>query len=142
MKAVLFIVIGLVSTFFLSCSHSHDHDEHTEAYGVVLFDSNNMEVLRVQNGNPSDSIRVQVDSVTKVYTVKFLDEKNEVFTPSDDDLTMKLTFGNGTIASETISNKWNLTVKGLSVGTTSLRVSLFHNDHADFVSAPIYVAVR
>lgn len=142
MKTTLFIVIGLVSTFFLSCSHSHDHDEHAEAYGLVLFDSNNMEVLRVQNGNPSDSIRVQVDSVTKVYTVKFLDEKNEVFTPSDDDLSMKLTFGNGTIASETIINNWNFTIKGLSVGTTSIRVSLFHDDHADFVSAPIYVAVR
>lgn len=142
MKTALFIVIALVSTFLFSCSHSHDHGDHVEAFGLVLFDSNNMEVLRVQNGNPSDSIRVKVDSVSKVYTVKFLDEKNELFTPSDDEISMKLTLGNGAIASETISNKWNFTVKGLSVGTTSLRVSLFHDDHADFVSAPIYIAVR
>lgn len=142
MKTAVFVVICLVSTLLFSCSHTHDHDDHAEAFGLVLFDANNMEVLRVQNGNPSDSLRVKVDSVSKVYTVKFLDEKNELFTPTDDKVSMKLTFGNGTIASETISNKWNFTVKGLSVGTTSMRVSLFHEDHADFVSAPIYVAVR
>lgn len=143
MKLILLVLSVVVSSLVLSCSHSHDHDgDHAEAYGYVLFDQNNIEVLRVQNATPSDSIRIGVDSTTMLYTVKFLNDKNELFTPTEAELSLKITFGNGAIASETISNRWNFTVKGLSAGTTSMRISLFHDDHADFVAAPVYVVVR
>lgn len=143
MKLILLVLSVVLSSLVLSCSHSHDHDgDHAEAYGYVLFDQNNIEVLRVQNATPSDSIRINVDSTSQVFTVKFLDDKNELFTPTEAELSLKITFGNGAIASETISNRWNFTVKGISAGTTSMRISLFHDDHADFVAAPVYVVVR
>jgi hypothetical protein len=145
MKSILLILSVVISSLVLSCSHSHDHDhdgDHAEAYGYALFNQNNVEVLRVQNATPSDSIRIGVDSTSQVFTVKFLDDKNELFTPTEAELSLRITFGNGAIASETISNRWNFTVKGLSAGTTSMRISLFHDDHADFVAAPVYVVVQ
>jgi len=144
MKTFLFMLLTVVLVLTTSCSDSHNHsdDDHAEAFGFVLFDQNNKEILRNQNATPSDSIRILLDSSSTLYRVQFLNDKNELFTPTDVALSIKLTFGNGAIATETITNRWNFSLKGVSRGTTSLRISLFHNDHADYVSSPVTIVVQ
>ena len=37
---------------------------------------------------------------------------------------------------------WGFHIKGKRVGQTSIEISIFHNDHPDFVSRPIPIVVN
>ena len=141
--------------------HDHDHDEdHTDADGFVLEDESGTEVYREFEGAMTGSVTLSVGETLEL-TVHFLDHNGNEIEHSDDehddhdDSGGVVVSGNdATIAvveveghdEEEGDNHGDehgnaLHVEGISAGTTSFRLQLMHDGHADYTSTNLVPVV-
>ena len=131
--------------------HDHDHDEdHTDADGFVLETEAGVEVYREFEGTQTGGVTLSVGETLELM-VHFLDhEGNEIEHSDDDD------HGDGLVVSENDATVAvveveghdeeggddhddeehgnELHVEGVSAGTTSFKLQLMHDGHADYTS--------
>ena len=131
--------------------HDHDHDEnHTDADGFVLETEAGVEVYREFEGTQTGGVTLTVGETLELM-VHFLDhEGNEIEHSDDDD------HGDGLVVSENDATVAvveveghdeeggddhddeehgnELHVEGVSAGTTSFKLQLMHDGHADYTS--------
>lgn len=120
-----------------------DHDEHAEAFGVVVLDSG-AEIARDEAGTVTGEIEVGVERETALLSVRFLAEDGDLFTPDDDDETLGWEIADTSIADvehHEEDGAWRFHVAGHVAGVTTIRIQINHGDHADFVSRPIEIHV-
>ena len=131
--------------------HDHDHDEdHTDADGFILETEAGVEVYREFQGTQTGGVTLSVGETLELM-VHFLDhEGNEIEHSEDDD------HGDGLVVSENDATVAvveveghdeeegddhgdeehgnALHVEGVSAGTTSFKLQLMHDGHADYTS--------
>jgi len=131
--------------------HDHDHDEdHTDADGFILETEAGVEVYREFEGTQTGGVTLSVGETLELM-VHFLDhEGNEIEHSEDDD------HGDGLVVSENDATVAvveveghdeeegddhgdeehgnALHVEGVSAGTTSFKLQLMHDGHADYTS--------
>ena len=147
MKAhLIFILIGmfLITTSCEDDDHEHD-EEHTDADGFVLEDENGSEVYREFEGAIEGSVSLSVGD-TLVLSVHFLDhDGNEIEHEEDeeheeeDELVVSENDVNIAIVEveeheEGEHHEMAIHVIGVSAGSTSFKLQLMHDNHADYTS--------
>ncbi len=144
------LLCATLAITFTSCSDNPadgPSDEHIEAFGLVIYNSGE-EVVRYQNGIVQGEIETGAGEDTPLLTVRFLDESGDVI--SADKLggsqhSLKWAVGNTDIADvehHDDDGKWNFHIEGKGEGETTLKIMLYHNDHADFTSKEIPIHVH
>ena len=142
MKAhLIFILIGmfLITTSCEDDDHEHD-EEHTDADGFVLEDENGSEVYREFEGAIEGSVSLSVGD-TLERSVHFLDhDGNEIeHEEEDDELVVSENDVNIAIVEveeheEGEHHEMAIHVIGVSAGSTSFKLQLMHDNHADYTS--------
>lgn len=140
-----FIMIALLGS--PGCSDNpveqdHDHEEHAEPVGLVVFDSDT-EIVRVEQGTVTGSFELTVDQLSPHYTLRFLDEDGDEFVPDDPD------FSPGEVIStpehlEIVRDEpgdWNFHLLGTVEGSETIQLTIKHGGHNDFISTPIPVVI-
>jgi hypothetical protein len=142
---ISFLFILLV---FTGCSDDSnpvagDNTTHFEAIGLYLIESGDTIVSYI-GGTVSGQIEVADSAETPLIYVKFLTDDGTVGTPQGPEHSLQLTVADTTVAEpETHQGEdWEFHIKGKIIGQTTLEISIFHNDHPDFVSRPIPIMVN
>ena len=116
-----------------------------DAVGLVVRNSGEV-IARYENGEVSGAIEVGAGKETPLLQVHFLAEDGDLFTP-DENAGFALDWE---IADEAVAKvewhdedgAWNFHIVGVSLGQTTIRIKINHNDHADFVSKEIEIHVE
>ena len=139
---------------FSSCEDGlgHDHDEHTDAEGMVL-EIDGIEVYKELEGEIIvNSLNLTAGSMMDL-SVHFLDNDGDKIEYHDDDGGDEGGLGFSVSDTTIISaeaeehadddhhHELEFELTGLSAGTTTFTVSLMHDGHADYTSLPIGVQV-
>ena len=122
----------------------HDHDEHAEAFGFVLYNSG-AEVVRYEQGVVTGELDVGLEKETALLTVRFLNEEGDSFTPdANDGYSLGWEVTDSAIAEVEWHEEdglWAFHVIGEGLGETTMVIKLNHNGHSDFVSLPFEIHV-
>lgn len=147
MKAhLIFILIGmfLITTSCEDDDQEHD-EEHTDADGFVLEDENGSEVYREFEGAIEGSVSLSVGDTLEL-SVHFLNhDGNEIEHEEDeeheeeDELVVSENDVNIAIVEveeheEGEHHEMAIHVIGVSAGSTSFKLQLMHDNHADYTS--------
>ena len=132
--------------FNLACEqHDHIHDEeHTDADGFVLEDESGVKIYRELEGNIEGSITITPEDTLEL-SVHFLDhEGNEIEhdeKEDEDELSVSENDSNIAIVAveeheEGEENHHGMAIHiiGVSSGSTSFKLQLMHDGHADYTS--------
>ena len=148
----LFLSIPLLALTFLVTGCGDDnpvdpdegdqtHDE--DAVGVLLRQSGE-EIARYENGEVEGRVAIGENKQTPLLTTRFIAEDGDLYVPENEDFSLDWEIADPEIA-EVVHHeedgKWRFHIVGKEEGTTTIRVKLNHNDHADFVSLPIEIEV-
>ena len=132
--------------FNLACeqdNHTHN-EEHTDADGFVLEDESGVQIYRELEGNIEGSITITPEDTLEL-SVHFLDhEGNEIEhdeKEDEDELSVSENDSNIAIVAveeheEGEENHHGMAIHiiGVSSGTTSFKLQLMHDGHADYTS--------
>ena len=145
---LVFMVIGMF-LFTTGCEddeHNHDHDEeHTDADGFVLEDESGSELYKEFEGTMTGTVTLSVGDTLEL-SVHFLDhEGNEIEHEGDeedeDELVISENDSNIAIVEveeheegEEEHHEMAIHVIGVSAGSTSFKLQLMHEGHADYTS--------
>ena len=145
---LVFMLIGML-LFTPGCEdddHNHDHDEeHTDADGFVLENESGSEVYREFEGAITGTVTLSVGDTLEL-SVHFLDhEGNEIEheeeEEEEEDLVISENDSNIAIVEveeheegEEEHHEMAIHVIGLSAGSTSFKLQLMHEGHADYTS--------
>ena len=145
---LVFMLIGMF-LFTTGCEdddHNHDHDEeHTDADGFVLEDESGSELYKEFEGTMTGTVTLSVGDTLEL-SVHFLDhEGNEIDHEGDeedeDELVISENDSNIAIVEveeheegEEEHHEMAIHVIGLSAGSTSFKLQLMHEGHADYTS--------
>ena len=154
MKAhLVFMLVGmfLITTSCEDDDHDHDHDEdHTDADGFILENEDGTEMYREFEGAMTGSLTLGVGDTLEL-SVHFLDhEGNEI----EHDEEGEEDHEDGLVVSENDANiavvevedheegeeggeehhEMAIHVIGVSAGSTSFKLQLMHDGHADYTS--------
>ena len=143
---VVFLLTSMI-LFTISCEDDdHDHDEeHIDADGFVLEDESGTEVYREFEGAMTGTVTLTVGDTLEL-TVHFLDhEANEIEHEEEHEDELKVSESDANIAVVKVEShedgeedeehhEMALHVIGVSTGTTSFKLQLMHEDHADYTS--------
>ena len=149
MKAhLVFMLIGMF-LFTTGCEdddHNHNHDEeHTDADGFVLEDESGSELYKEFEGTMTGTVTLSVGDTLEL-SVHFLDhEENEIEHEGDeeeeDELVISENDSNIAIVEveeheegEEEHHEMAIHVIGVSAGSTSFKLQLMHEGHADYTS--------
>ena len=140
------------SLFIVSCEdNDHDHDEeHTDAEGFILENSAGVEVYKEFKGAQTGSITLSVNDTLEL-AVHFLgDDGKELEHEEDGDheeeSELKVSGFNSSIATVEVEEEHGdghdhdhgeemaIEVIGVSAGSTSFKLELMHDGHADYTS--------
>lgn len=152
---LLFTGMLLFTTGCEDDDHDHDHDEdHTDADGFVLETEAGVEVYREFEGTQTGGVTLSVGETLELM-VHFLDHEGNEIEHSDDEHDDHDDDGDGLVVSEndaTIAiveveghdeedgdehgdeHGNALHVEGVSAGSTSFKLQLMHDGHADYTS--------
>lgn len=139
--------IPMTSLALLSCSEkspSVAQEDHFQADGLVLVNEAFETVVHVWRGKVSDTIHVNAGCVSAHLQIRFLDQDSVLVSPPDEkDHLLGWSFGDSTIAGihRHDGDIWDFHVEGLKEGSTTLKLSMMHVDHADFSTPLIPVVV-
>ena len=136
----------LVLIFNFACENdNHDHDEeHTDADGFVLEDESGVQIYRELEGNIEGSITITPEDTLEL-SVHFLDhEGNEIEhdeKEDEDELSVSENDSNIAIVAveeheegEENHHEMAIHIIGISSGSTSFKLQLMHDGHADYTS--------
>ena len=145
---LVFMLIGMF-LFTTGCEdddHNHDHDEeHTDADGFVLEDESGSELYKEFEGTMTGTVTLSVGDTLEL-SVHFLDhEGNEIEHEGDeeeeDELVISENDSNIAIVEveeheegEEEHHDMAIHVIGVSAGSTSFKLQLMHEGHADYTS--------
>ena len=145
---LVFMLIGML-LFTTGCEdddHNHNHDEeHTDADGFVLEDESGSEVYKEFEGAMTGTVTLSIGDTLEL-SVHFLDhEENEIEHEGDeedeDELVISENDSNIAIVEveeheegEEEHHEMAIHVIGLSAGSTSFKLQLMHEGHADYTS--------
>ena len=145
---LVFMLIGMF-LFTTGCEdddHNHDHDEeHTDADGFVLEDESGSELYKEFEGTMTGTVTLSVGDTLEL-SVHFLDhEGNEIEHEGDeeeeDELVISENDSNIAIVEveeheegEEEHHEMAIHVIGVSAGSTSFKLQLMHEGHADYTS--------
>ena len=146
---LVFMLIGML-LFTTGCEdddHNHNHDEeHTDADGFVLEDESGSELYKEFEGTMTGTVTLSVGDTLEL-SVHFLDhEGNEIEHEEDeedeDELVISENDSNIAIVEveeheegEEEHHEMAIHVIGVSAGSTSFKLQLMHEGHADYTSA-------
>ena len=151
---VVFLLTSMI-LFTAGCEdddHDHDHDEeHTDADGFVLEDESGTEVYREFEGATTGTVTLAVGDTLEL-SVHFLDhDGNEIEHDEEDEDELSVSENDSNIAvfeveeheeGEEEHHGMALHVVGVSTGSTSFKLQLMHDGHADYTSTnnvPVFV---
>ena len=145
---LVFMLIGML-LFTTGCEdddHNHDHDEeHTDADGFVLEDESGSELYKEFEGTMTGTVTLSVGDTLEL-SVHFLDhEGNEIehegYEEDEDELVISENDSNIAIVEveeheegEEEHHEMAIHVIGVSAGSTSFKLQLMHEGHADYTS--------
>jgi len=145
---LVFMLIGML-LFTTGCEdddHNHNHDEeHTDADGFVLEDESGSEVYKEFEGAMTGTVTLSIGDTLEL-SVHFLDhEENEIEHEGDeedeDELVISENDSNIAIVEveeheegEEEHHEMAIHVIGVSTGSTSFKLQLMHEGHADYTS--------
>ena len=140
---VVFLLTSMI-LFTAGCEdddHDHDHDEeHTDADGFVLEDESGTEVYREFEGATTGTVTLAVGDTLEL-SVHFLDhDGNEIEHDEEDEDELSVSENDSNIAvfeveeGEEEHHGMALHVVGVSTGSTSFKLQLMHDGHADYTS--------
>ncbi len=147
---VVFLLASMM-LFTTGCEdddHDHDHDEdHTDADGFVLEDESGTEVYREFEGAMTGTVTLAVGETLEL-SVHFLDhEGNEIeheeeeeedhedgLVVSENDASVAVVEVEDHEEGEEEHHEMALHVVGVSTGSTSFKLQLMHEGHADYTS--------
>ena len=146
-KVRLVLLITSMIFFTTGCEYDdHDHDEeHTDADGFVLENESGSEVYREFEGAITGTVTLSVGDTLEL-SVHFLDhEGNEIEheeeEEEEEDLVISENDSNIAIVEveeheegEEEHHEMAIHVIGLSAGSTSFKLQLMHEGHADYTS--------
>ena len=146
---VTFLLTGmlLITTGCEDDEHDHDHDEdHTDADGLVLETEGGTEVYREFEGAVTGGVVLDVGETLEL-SVHFLDhEGNEIEHSEEDEEDhedgLVVSENDATIAVVEVEGHEDgedhhgnaLHIIGVSTGSTSFKIQLMHEGHADYTS--------
>lgn len=149
LKAQLVLLISSMMFFTTGCEDDdHDHDEeHTDADGFVLEDESGSQVYREFEGATTGPITLSIGDTLEL-SVHFLDHNGEEIEHDDDEHETEeselVVSGNDeSIAvveveeheeGEEEHHEMAIHVIGVSEGSTSFKLELMHEGHADYTS--------
>ena len=143
---VVFLLTSMI-LFTAGCEdddHDHYHDEeHTDADGFVLEDESGTEVYREFEGATIGTVTLAVGDTLEL-SVHFLDhDGNEIEHDEEDEDELSVSENDSNIAvfeveeheeGEEEHHGMALHVVGVSTGSTSFKLQLMHDGHADYTS--------
>ena len=145
---LVFMLIGML-LFTTGCEdddHNHNHDEeHTDADGFVLEDESGSEVYKEFEGAVTGTVTLSVGDTLEL-SVHFLDHEeneieHEVDEEDEDELVISENDSNIAIVEveeheegEEEHHEMAIHVIGVSAGSTSFKLQLMHEGHADYTS--------
>ena len=145
---LVFMLIGMF-LFTTGCEdddHNHNHDEeHTDADGFVLEDESGSEMYKEFEGAMTGTVTLSIGDTLEL-SVHFLDhEGNEIEHEGDeedeDELVISENDSNIAIVEveeheegEEEHHEMAIHVIGVSAGSTSFKLQLMHEGHADYTS--------
>ena len=152
-----YTVIGVTSLLFIvSCEDDdHDHDEHTDAEGFILENSSGTQVYKEFKGTQTGSVTL-TSGETLELTVHFLGDDGKELEhdehEGEEEGELKVSGFNSSIATVEVEEEHGdhgdeeehemaLEIKGVSAGSTSFKLELMHDGHADYTSLPINITV-
>ena len=145
---VSIINISLILLILSGCSDDSnpvngDNTTHFEAIGLYLIESGDT-IVSYLGGTVTGQIEVTDSTETPLIFVKFLTDEGTVGTPQGPEHSLQLSVADTSIATpETHQGEdWEFHIKGKQIGQTALEISIFHNDHPDFISRPIPIIVN
>ena len=144
---VVFLLTSMI-LFTAGCEdddhHDHYHDkEHTDANGFVLEDESGTEVYREFEGATTGTVTLAVGDTLEL-SVHFLDhDGNEIEHDEEDEDELSVSENDSNIAvfeveeheeGEEEHHGMAFHVVGVSTGSTSFKLQLMHDGHADYTS--------
>ena len=146
---VVFVLTSMI-LFTTGCEdddHDHDHDEdHTDADGFILEDESGTEIYREFEGAMTGTVTLTVGDTLEL-SVHFLDhEGNEIehqegeedhedgLVVSENDASVAVVEVEDHEEGEEEHHEMALHVVGVSTGSTSFKLQLMHEGHADYTS--------
>lgn len=141
LRAHVFLLLTSIVLFISGCEdndHDHDHDEeHTDADGFVLENESGTVVYREFEGAVTGSVALAVGDTLEL-SVHFLDnegneieheeEEKDVLSVSENDTSVAL------VEVEGDHHEMEIHVIGKNTGSTSFKLQLMHDGHADYTS--------
>ena len=140
-KKLCYAVLGVTLLLFIvSCEDDHDHDEeHTDAEGFILESSSGTQVYKEFKGTQTGSVTL-TSGETLELTVHFLGDDGKELEhdehEGEEEGELKVSGFNSSIATVEVEEEHEmaLEIKGVSAGSTSFKLELMHDGHADYTS--------
>jgi len=139
----LLSIFGLfLALFIVSCEDDHDHnEEHTDAEGFILETSSGTEMYREFKGTQTGSVTLNAGDTLEL-SVHFLDdngkemEHDEHEGEAEEEGELKVSGFNSSVALVEVEeeHEMGLEIIGVSIGSTSFKLELMHDGHADYTS--------
>ena len=137
---VVFLLTSMI-LFTAGCEDDdHDHDEHTDADGFILEDGSGTEVYREFEGAVEGAVNLSVGDTLEL-SVHFLDHDGNEIEHEEEEEDELLVSGNDSNVAvveveehEEEHHEMAIHVIGVSSGSTSFKLQLMHQGHADYTS--------
>lgn len=119
----------------------HVEEEHAEAEGVRLVLGADT-LVSINGATVNGELAVPNGATLGPVDVWFVDINGALFQPETAESFLLLdSIADTTIAVSASAGDWSLSFSGMSAGSTSLTLEIFHVDHADYTAPPIPVVV-
>ena len=151
-----YTVLGVTLLLFIvSCEDDdHDHEDHTDAEGFILENSSGTQVYKEFKGTQTGSVTLTAGETLEL-TVHFLGDDGKELEHDDheggeeEEAELKVSGFNSSIATVEVEeghddghdhdhddeeHEMALEIKGVSAGSTSFKLELMHDGHADYTS--------
>ena len=135
-----YTVLGFTLLLFIvSCEDDdHDHEEHTDAEGFILENSSGNQVYKEFKGTQTGSVALTTGETLEL-TVHFLGDDGKELEHDEyegEEEELKVSGFNSSIATVEVEEEHEmaLEIKGVSAGSTSFKLELMHDGHADYTS--------
>jgi len=133
-KSALFLL--LVTGLFAACSNStgSDHDDEQEPIGFKIKQNGLVVIAEPTTSSKTDSLTVSEGSTT-TFTVVFIDEDGDEFTPDPDEHSITLETQSSIISFININSDvapFSFDVVAQSVGTGTFDLKMLHEGAAEF----------
>ncbi|MXW64907.1 MAG: hypothetical protein F4Y00_05145 [Bacteroidetes bacterium SB0662_bin_6] len=140
----IFVFAGGLAACDNPAEDDHDHDEHAEVEGLLLFIGGE-EVVHVHEGEVEGSLTVPVDDETDEITVEFEGHDGEEVHADelDDEFSLGVVVQGAALVDVHEEGRWSFALHGGDeAGDTAIRVMLLHEGHSDFTTPDIPVTVE